>query len=122
MLRPTPSATRAAGVVALIMAIATVLLTVGHAGIRIPGVSSLGPDTGRAVWPAAIAFGVASVLYLVIGVALSLRLRASWPVPGGAVLFGLTVLTALVPFRGAGSVVGAVLGVLGLGLLLVPGR
>jgi hypothetical protein len=90
-------------------------MAVAHAGVEIPLVSGLGPGGSRAVWPAAVAFGVATVAYL--AVAVGLRRRSRWSRLAGLGLFGVTVLASLVPFRGAGSVIGALLGAAGCALL-----
>lgn len=108
-------ALRGATVLAGIGAGATALLAVGHAGVEIPLVSGLGPGGDRAVWPAAIAFGVAAVAYLTVLVGLA-RGR-SWAVPAGAVVFAVTLVGSVTPYRGPASLLGALMGAAGVALL-----
>ena len=96
-------------------ALATGLLAVGHAGVEIPLVSGLGPGGSRAVWPAAIAFTVAALAYLVVAVGLARGHR--FAVPAGAVVFAVTLVGSLAPYRGPASLLGAVLGAAGLVLV-----
>lgn len=109
------TAERSAVAVAALGAAATGLLAVGHAGVEIALVTALGPGGSRPVWPAAAAFTVAAVAYA--AVAVGLARRRAWAVPLATVVFGVTVLGALLPYRGVGSLVGAGIGVVGLVLL-----
>jgi hypothetical protein len=95
------------------------LLTVGHAGITVPVISALGPGGSRPVWPAAIAFAVGTAMHVAVAVVL-VRSYSRWAWTAGMAVFCLTVVASLVPFRGAGSVVGAVVGLVGAGLLATP--
>ena len=106
---------RAASVLAFIGAAGTATLAVGHAGVQLPLVSALGPGGSEPVWPAAAAFAVAALAFVVVGAGL-LGAR-TWAVPAASMLFGVTVVASLFPFRGAGSIAGAVLGIVGLALL-----
>lgn len=113
-----PSGWVAASIIAFIGAAATAVLAVGHAGVAIPLVSALGPGGSRPVWPAAAAFAVAAACYVAVGV--GLRARRQWSAFAGSALFGVTILLALVPYRGVGSIVGAALGFVGLTALSLP--
>ena len=95
-------------------------MAVAHAGVEVPLVSALGPGGNRPVWPAAIAFGTAAGLYAVVAAGLGRARR--WADPAAAALFAVTLVGALVPFRGAGSVVGAAIAACGLALLAIARR
>jgi hypothetical protein len=92
------------------------LLAIGHAGVRLPVVSALGPGGSRAVVPAAIAFAAAACLHGAVAYGVARRRTWAWPV--GVLVAGATLLGAAVPFRGAGSLAGIALAGTELGLLL----
>ncbi|MEX0953534.1 MAG: hypothetical protein WDZ26_06865 [Nitriliruptoraceae bacterium] len=108
------SATTRSRVVALSATLLTLvgaaLMAVAHAGVvlGLPGT----PDTGRVVLPAAIGFGVATVVHTAI--ALGLLRRARWAPWVGTVVFGLTLVAAWFPFRGWVSAVAGVVSLAGL--------
>ena len=104
-----------ASVLAFIGAAGAGTLAIGHAGVAIPVVSALGPGGSDPVWPAAAAFTVAALAFVVVGV--GLRGARTWAVPAASILFGVTVIASLFPFRGVGSIAGAVVGIAGLALL-----
>lgn len=108
-------ALRGATLVAGLGAGATGLLAVGHAGVEIPLVSGIGPGGSRAVWPAAIAFSLAAIAYVVVAVGLARGWR--WAVPAGAVVFAVTLVGSLAPYRGPASLLGALLGLVGVVVL-----
>lgn len=109
---------RVAAGLAVAGAVGCAVLAVAHAGVEIPGVSALGPGGSRAVWPAAVAFAVGVCAYATV--AAGLRAGAAWAWWAGEALFAATVVGALRPFRGVGSVAGAVLGLDGAALLALP--
>jgi hypothetical protein len=98
------------------LAAGSALLAVGHAGVRIPVVSVLGPGGSDPVVPAAIAFTVAACLHGAVAYGVVRRRAWAWPV--GVLVAAVTLIGAAVPFRGVGSVVGIVLAGAELGLLL----
>ena len=111
-----PGVVRGAAVVAVVGAVGSALLTVGHAGVSVPLISALGPGGSRPVWPAAIAFAVGTAAYATVATTLlRKRLRSVWTT--AMAVFCLTVVVSLIPYRGPGSIVGAVLGAVGAGLL-----
>jgi hypothetical protein len=101
------------------LAAGSTLLAIGHAGIRIPVVSALGPGGSRAVVPAAIAFSVAACLHGAVAAGVARRRAWAWPL--GILVAAVTMVAAAVPFRGAGSVVGITLAGTEL-VLLLTGR
>lgn len=117
---PAPAAAIAAGAAALVT-VGCALLAIGHAGVRLPLVSVLGPGGDRAVPVAAAVFTVATVCYAVVTRGLLGRMRWAWP--AGLVLSALTVVGAARPFRGVGSAVGIVLAAaIVAALVSTPGR
>lgn len=110
---------RAIAWIAGTLAAGSVVLAIGHAGVRIPFVSALGPGGSRAVVPAALGFTVGALLHG--AVAYGVTRRRSWAWPVGVVVATVTLLAAAVPFRGAGSVAGIALAASELGLLLRGG-
>lgn len=98
------------------LAAGSALLAVGHAGVRIPVVSALGPGGSDPVVPAAFAFTVAACLHGAVAYGIARRRAWAWPV--GVLVAAVTLIGAAVPFRGVGSVVGIVLAGTELGLLL----
>lgn len=114
--RRAASAAKAVGWLAVILAVGSVLLAVAHAGVSVPLLSSLGPGGDDAVPQAAAAFTVAAVLATFVAVG-AFRQRA-WAWALGLVVYALTVLAAVTPYRGVGSLLGVLLGVAGVVLLL----
>lgn len=98
------------------LAVGSALLAVGHAGVRIPVVSALGPGGSEPVVPAAIAFVVATCLHGAVAVGVARRRPWAWPL--GVLVAAVTLIGATTPFRGVGSIVGIVLAGAELGLLL----
>jgi hypothetical protein len=98
------------------LAVGSALLAVGHAGVRIPGVSALGPGGSDPVVPAAIAFTVATCLHGAVAFGVAGRRPWAWPL--GVLVAAVTLIGAAAPFRGVGSVIGIVLAGTELGLLL----
>lgn len=113
-----PPVVAAAAALTLVLAVYVALLSIGHLGVEIPGLSALGPGGNRVVLVAGILFAVSAVLYATIGVGL-LRLRG-WSWVAGIVVSALSVLSGIVQFRGAGSVIGILLSLAVLVLLLTP--
>jgi hypothetical protein len=109
--------TAAAGAV-LLLALWCALLSIGHLGVEIPGVSALGPGGNRVVLPAGIVFALATAAFAAIGTGL-LRLR-SWAWAAGVAVNALALLGGLRQFRGAGSAIGLALALVALVLLLTP--
>lgn len=105
--RPVSLPVGVAGTAAGLLTAGCALLAVGHAGVRLPLMSALGPGGDRAVPVAAAIFTVATVAYAVVTRGLLARRRWAWP--AGLVLGALTVVGAARPFRGVGSGVGIVL-------------
>lgn len=105
-------------VLAVVGAVGCAALAVAHAGVEVPLLSALGPGGSQPVWPAAVAFSAATLAYA--AVAAGLQAGAAWAWWAGMALFAVTVVGALQPFRGVGSLAGIVLGVLGLVLLALP--
>lgn len=98
------------------LAVGSALLSVGHAGLQVPVLSALGPGGDRAVVPAAIAFGVSAVLQAATCAGVVRRRAWAWPL--GVLMGALTLVGAAMPFRGAMSAVGIVLGGVELAALL----
>ena len=98
------------------LAVGSALLAVGHAGVRIPVVSALGPGGSEPVVPAAIAFTVATCLHGAVAYGVARRRGWAWPL--GVLVAAVTLIGAGVPFRGVGSVIGIALAGTELGLLL----
>jgi hypothetical protein len=103
----------------LLLALSSALLSISLLGVEIPLVSGLGPGGDRVVLPAGIVFAIATAVFAVIGVGL-LRMRA-WAWAAGVAVTALALLGGVGQFRGAGSVIGLVLALIGLVLLLTPG-
>lgn len=116
--RPSSSLVRAVGWLAATTGVGTGLLAVGHSGVTVPGVSALGPGGSDPVWPAAVAFAVATALFATIAVG-ALRGRA-WAWPLATVTNALVLVSSLLQFRGAASAVGIALAAASLVLLLSP--
>lgn len=106
------------GAAAAVLTVGCVLLAIGHAGVRVPVVSALGPGGDQAVPVAAAVFAVGAVAYGML--TRGLLARAGWAWPAGLVLAVLTVLGASRPFRGAGSAVGIVLALVIVAALASP--
>ncbi|HEX6256256.1 MAG TPA: hypothetical protein VFZ70_10655 [Euzebyales bacterium] len=117
--RGSGRALRATSWISGTLALGSALLAVGHAGVRIPVVSGLGPGGSRAVVPVAIAFTAAACLHGAVAYGVARRRTWAWPL--GVLAAGVTLLGAAVPFRGAGSIAGIALSGLQLGLLLSGG-
>lgn len=116
-----PLAARAIAILTLLLAVGAALLTIGHAGIELPLVAGLGPGGDRAVVPAAIAFGIATLLAITVGVGALKRQPWAWAL--GLLLHSFIVLGSAMPFRGAASAAGIVIGAATVALLLSrPGR
>jgi hypothetical protein len=88
------------------LAVGSALLAVGHMGVEIPLVSALGPGGSRPVWPAAIAFAVATGLHGAVCYGVARRRGWAWPL--GVLVGAVTQVGATTPLRGAGSVIGIV--------------
>lgn len=116
--RPREWAVAAAAGAAGLLTVGCALLAVGHAGVRLPLVSALGPGGGRAVPVAAVAFTVGAIAYGLVTRGLLLRARWAWL--AGLVLGALTVVGAVQPFRGVGSAVGVALALVVVGALASP--
>lgn len=115
---PSPKLLQAVVVVSAIGALGSLAMSVAHAGVTIPLFSALGPEGNRAIWPAAIAFGVGALAYAVTVYGLARRRPWSWAV--GILVHGVTLVFAAFPYRGVGSLVGIVMAASGLLLLLTP--
>lgn len=113
-----PPVVTAAIAIAFLVAVYAALLSIGHLGVEVPGLSELGPGGDRVVLRAGISFAVAAVIYAVIGVGL-LQLRP-WAWAAGTVVSALSILSGIVQFRGPGSVIGMLLSLVLLVLLLLP--
>lgn len=111
-------ATVTATLLTAVLAAGCAALAIGHAGVDLGPVSRLGPGGGQAVIPAAIAFTVATLALAVI--AWGLWCHRAWAWSAGLVLHGLIVVSAAVPFRGAGSLAGIVLAGAAAATLLSP--
>lgn len=92
------------------------LLAVGHAGVALPLLSALGPGGDRPVPVAAGLFAFAAVGFIVVLLG-SVRLRP-WAWPLGLLVFGLTLLAAAFPYRGAGSALGIAGALLAIAILV----
>ena len=101
------------------LAVGCLLMAVSHAGVRVPLLAGLGPAGDAAVPPAAAAFSVATVAFVIV--LAGLRQRRPWGWAMALVVHGLTLAGAAMPFRGAGSAVGIALSAAGLILLVTPG-
>jgi hypothetical protein len=101
-----------------LLALGCLAMSVGHSGVDVPGLSSLGPGGDRAVVPAAIAFGVAALLLAVI--AWGIWRTRSWSWAAGVVVHALIFLGAAVPFRGVASAVAMVITAVTVALLVSP--
>jgi hypothetical protein len=99
------------------LTIGSLLLAVAHTGVRVPLLEVLGPR-GGAVPIAASGFAVGALLHGLAFVGIARQRAWGWAV--GLVIHGLTLAAAAFPFRGAGSVLGIGLSVLGLVLLMTP--
>lgn len=99
-----------------VLAGGSALLAIGHAGVRIPLVSALGPGGPRVILPAAIAFTVTACLHGTVAYAVARRRAWAWPL--GVLIAAVTLVGAATPFRGVGSMVGMLLAGAELGLLL----
>jgi hypothetical protein len=117
--RPRPPAATLVGWLQLVAAVGTALLAIGHAGVQVPLLSALGPGGDRAVPAAAIAFAVATVLFLAVATGAFTQARWSWPL--GLAVNALAVLAGLANYRGPASAVGIAIGLAVLTLLLAPG-
>jgi hypothetical protein len=113
-----PPAVTAAAVLAFGLALYATLLSIGHLGVEVPVLSSLGPGGSRVVLVAGIVFAGGALVSAVIGFGL-LRLH-SWAWVAGVALGALGVLGGIGQFRGAGSVVGILASLAVLALLLTP--
>ena len=98
------------------LAAGSALLAVGHAGVRIPVVSALGPGGSEPVVPAAIVFTAAACLHGAVTYGVVRRRPWSWPL--GVLVAAVTLIGAAVPFRGVGSAIGIALAGTELALLL----
>lgn len=116
---PRPAAVTVAGGLAVLGALGTAALSVGHAGVELPLLSALGPGGSRAVPPAAISFAVGAVAYAAVAIGLFAGRRWAWW--AGMALYVLTLVSATTPWRGVGSAAGVALALAGLAALLVPG-
>lgn len=115
---PSDGLWRAAVVVTIVGALGSLAMSVAHAGVTIPLFSALGPQGNRAIWPAAGAFAVGTVLYAVTAYGLARRRAWSWA--AGIAVHALTLLSAAFPYRGVGSLAGIVVAGSGLVLLMLP--
>jgi hypothetical protein len=93
-------------------ALGSALMTIAHLGVEIPGLA--GP--GRLILPAAILFGVGTVLFVMV--ALGILRRATWAWPVAVVVNGLAFVSAVVPIRGAISFVAGGITLLAVVLLV----
>jgi hypothetical protein len=98
------------------LAVGCALLAVGHLGVQIPLLSTLGPGGGRAVVPAATAFTVAAILQALVAVGVARRRSWAWPL--GVLVAVVTLVGAAMPFRGTISAIGMLLAAAELVLLL----
>jgi hypothetical protein len=94
------------------------LLALGHAGIEVPIVSTLGPGDGRSVPAAAIGFSLVTLAYATVAAGVFGRRRWAWPAAFG--LNALAFVAGIAQFRGPASAVGLALCATALALLLVP--
>lgn len=116
--RTRPAAATWVGVLSLLGALGSLLLCIGHLGVDVPLLSSLGPGGDRAVPVAAAIFAVGAVAYAVVGLG-ALRL-ARWAWLAGVVVHALAILAGLGQFRGAASAVGILLSLAALVVLASP--
>jgi len=122
--RPRPSAghgsgaATAVGWLAAVAAVGSALLAVAHLGVELPLLSALGPGGDTVVAPAAIAFGVATLVWAAI--AAGAFRGARWVLPVGVVFSVASIVSGAMPYRGVASGVAIVLAVAVLGILLSP--
>lgn len=102
-----------------VLILGCVIMAVAHAGVVVPGISALGPGGDRAVWPAVIAFTVATIVLSIVAVGLSRGRSWAWPL--GVVTHGLVVVGALTPYRGVGSLVAIVIAAAAVAVLMTRG-
>jgi hypothetical protein len=117
-VRARPASVTAAAVVVAGLAVWTALLSIGHLGVEIPLVSSLGPGGNRVVREAGIAFAIATVACACVAIGLA-RMRP-WAWTAGIIVNSLALVGGVREFRGAGSVIGILLAAATLILLLTP--
>lgn len=110
---------RVLAIVTVIAGLGSAVMAIAHAGVQVPVVSALGPGSGAAVPPAAAGFAAGAALYLLMAGGVARARPWSWAL--GLVLNTLVLVTAAMPFRGAGSVAGIAISLAGLALLLTPG-
>lgn len=102
MSDPTASATTRppaaviVGVLAVVGALGSGLMTLGHLGLDLPLLEAFGP--GRLLAPVAAAFAVGTVLYVVVAYAAFTLTSWAWPV--ALVVNAVAFLTAAFPYRG----------------------
>jgi hypothetical protein len=113
--------TRPAGMVACLAVVAAVgsaLLSIGHLGVQVPLLSALGPGGDRVVVVAAVIFAIGAALYAAVAYGAFSGARWAWPL--GIAVNALALLSGLREFRGAASAVGIALALAGLAVLLSP--
>lgn len=114
-----PPAASLVGWLQILAAVGSALLAVGHAGVRIPLLSALGPGGDRAVPAAMVAFAVGALLYAAVAAGAFARARWAWFL--GLAVNGLAVASGLTNYRGVASAAGIAIGLLVVVLLLAPG-
>lgn len=91
-------------------------MAIAHAGVEVPLLAGIGPGGGDAVVPAAVAFGIATIVLTAVAVGASRARAWAWAV--GVAVHGLVLLGAAVPYRGVASLVAIIVSGAALALLL----
>lgn len=112
-----PAARGALGLTAL-MTLGTALMAISHAGVTVPVFSAIGPATGVVVPVAAAGFAVATLVLAAALVGLTRRRAWGWAL--ATLAHALVAVSAAVPIRGAGSLLGLAVSAVALVLLLTP--
>lgn len=84
-----------------LLALGCLALSIGHSGIEVALLSTVGPGGNRAVIPAAVGLGVATVV--LGGVAFGVWRQRPWAWALGIAAHSLVFLGAAVPYRGPAS-------------------
>lgn len=113
-----PRAATAVGWLAAVAATGSALLAVAHLGVELPLLSELGPGGDTVVVPAAIAFGVGTVVWA--GLSIGAFRSGRWVLAVGVVFSVLSILSGAMPYRGVASGVGIALASAVLVTLLSP--